>query len=142
MNVHLTVKGEPKAQKRHRSGSRNGKSYTYDPSSSDKADFLVLMHNSAPKSPLQGPISLLCKFHCTRPKAHFKTGKNAGQLKPTAPIWCQTRPDIDNYLKFIMDCANKILFNDDSQVVKVEMSKTYSISPRVEIYLEELDNIG
>tara|TARA_Y100000310_G_C20361550_1_gene659206 strand:- start:20 stop:448 length:429 start_codon:yes stop_codon:yes gene_type:complete len=138
MNVRLIVKGEPKAQKRHRSGYRNGKSYTYDPSSTDKADFLVLMHNSAPKSPLQGPIGLTCEFYCTRPKAHFRTGKHSTQLKPSAPLWCQTRPDIDNYLKFILDAGNTVLFDDDSQIVKVQMSKTYSFTPRVEIYLTEL----
>ena len=139
--IKLTILGDPKAQKRHRHGYRGGKPHTYDPSSSDKADFLALIHNEAPQSPLQGPIFITCKFHCARPKNHYKTGKNADQLKPTAPIWCQTRPDIDNYLKFILDSSNGVLFKDDSQVVKVEMSKTYSISPRVEIYLEELENV-
>ena len=134
----LTILGNPKAQKRHRHGYRGGKPHTYDPSSSDKSDFLALIHNSAPKSPYEGPLYLFCEFHCLRPKNHYKTGKNADQLKPNAPIWCQTRPDIDNYLKFILDASNGVLYKDDSQIVKVEMKKIYSITPRVEIVLEEL----
>jgi len=139
--IKITILGDPKSQKRHRHGYRGGKPHTYDPSSSDKADFLALMHNSAPKSPLKGAISLICKFHCRRPQSHYRTGKNSKILKPTAPIWCQTRPDIDNYLKFVLDCGSGVLFRDDSNVVKVEMLKIYSISPRVEICLEELDNV-
>tara|TARA_Y100000593_G_C4300416_1_gene333042 strand:+ start:295 stop:720 length:426 start_codon:yes stop_codon:yes gene_type:complete len=136
--IEIKLLGEPKAQKRHRHGYRGGKPHTYDPSAPDKADFLALIHNSAPKEPFLGPLSLTCKFFCGRPKSHYRTGKYSDQLKPTAPIWVKSRPDIDNYLKFILDSANGVLFKDDSQVVKVKLMKAYSVTPRVELFLEEL----
>ena len=139
--IEIIIQGNPTAQQRHRFGYRKGKIHTYDPSSQKKDDFLVLIHNQAPKSPLKGAISLTCKFYCTRPKAHFGTGSNAKKLKTSAPLWVSKRPDIDNYLKLIMDAGNGVLYQDDSQIVKVLMLKSYSIKPRTEITLEELENV-
>jgi len=49
-----------------------------------------------------------------------------------------TKPDVDNYVKGIKDALNKVIWNDDSQVVDLTVSKFYSESPRVEVLVEKL----
>lgn len=50
-----------------------------------------------------------------------------GWIKPT------TRPDLDNYGKFILDTLHDVLYDDDKRVVRTEESKEYSLEPRTEI---------
>ena len=132
--LHFKVKGKPKAQKRHRHTKRG---FTYDPSASDKRDFLALIHSKAPKTPIYGGIYLKVTFSLPYPKKHLRTGKFSGQLKPNAPTIYTNKPDIDNMLKFIMDTGNGVLWHDDSQIWKVDVEKLYSLSPETEIYIEE-----
>jgi len=42
------------------------------------------------------------------------------------PEWPVTRPDLDNYVKAIMDPAKGILWHDDSQVVVLTAMKAYA----------------
>ena len=46
--------------------------------------------------------------------------------------------DIDNYIKSILDSANKILFKDDRQVISIEANKIKSNDERVEIEFYEV----
>ncbi|WP_419958273.1 RusA family crossover junction endodeoxyribonuclease [Psychrobacillus psychrotolerans] len=48
-----------------------------------------------------------------------------GELRPT------TKPDIDNYVKGVRDGLNKVIWQDDSQVVNLTVRKFYSMHPRV-----------
>ena len=139
MQLEITIKGKPVSQKRHR---HTKKGFTYDPSKGEKSDFIVLLHESAPKQPLGGDIFLQAYFYLPRPKKHFRTGKFSGVLKKDIPLYCKTRPDLDNYLKFVMDCCNGVIWIDDSQVVRVMMSKSYSIEPRTELIIEEYNGIN
>ena len=45
------------------------------------------------------------------------------------------KPDLDNLIKFVKDCANGILWHDDSQVVTIEAAKLYSEEPETRILL-------
>lgn len=135
--IKFSVKGNPKAQKRHRH-TKTG--INYDPCASEKRDFLTMIQQYAPKQPLNGAISLRVGFFIYPPKKWLRTGRYAGQMKDSAPTYVSTMPDIDNYLKWIMDSMGKgIFFNDDAQIAYVTAAKTYSLSPRVEI---EIDTIA
>lgn len=46
------------------------------------------------------------------------------------------RPDIDNYVKAILDAMNGVVYKDDGQIVKLDVSKAYSDCPGVEILVE------
>ena len=140
MKIEFTCLGNPKAQKRHRS-TRVGKFIrNYDPSSGDKADFLGIVHKYAPEQPFTGALSLQAYFFIGYPKKWLRTGKYECQKKPNAPIYCPTRPDVDNYVKFVMDAmGNGIFYNDDSKIALVEVAKKYSFNPRTEITIEEID---
>ena len=134
MLIEIEIRGKPTSQKRHR---HTNKGFTYDPSKSEKGDFIVLLHKYAPKQPLRGEIVLQAYFYLPRPKSHYRTGKYADILKDNIPLYCKTRPDLDNYLKFVMDACNGVIWKDDSQVVYVTMSKSYSLIPRTQLIIEE-----
>ena len=46
-------------------------------------------------------LDLLFRF--PRPRSHFGTGRNAGQLKPSAPFYVRTRPDLDKLARAVGD---------------------------------------
>jgi len=125
--IELTVEGPPVALKRHRH-TKSG--HTYDPSKKDKADFLTQVENMKPKFPLEVPISMSLMFYIARPKAHYRTGKYSNLLKNTSPTWCIKRPDIDNYIKLVLDALNGVFYKDDSQVCVVNALKAYSSYPK------------
>lgn len=49
--------------------------------------------------------------------------------------------DCDNYLKYILDVGNEILYYDDRQIVSVCAKKKYDKNPRTEIDIMPLDEI-
>lgn len=135
MQITLTILGEPTAQKRHRHTSRGKFTRTYDPSASDKADFLSIVQNKAPQTPIDGPVKIEIFAYFSRPKSHFRTGKNSHILKDDAPKWHTARPDCDNLAKFIFDALNKVYWRDDSCICDQKVIKRYSDKPRTEIFI-------
>lgn len=136
--IHLTILGEPKAQKRHRHVSMKGFTRQYDPSAPDKADFLAVVQNNAPDKPLDCPIRLEASFFFSRPKSHYKTGKNSHIMKDNAPVWHLSKPDSDNLYKLVSDALNKIFWRDDSLLCDVLIKKQYCTNPRIEIKITSI----
>lgn len=68
------------------------------------------------------------------PKKYQTAPKQAliesGELRPTS------KPDVDNYVKGVKDGLNKIIWQDDSQVVGLTVRKFYSLSPRVDVCIK------
>ena len=56
----------------------------------------------------------------------------------TERVYYNHKPDLDNLAKIILDSLNGIAFDDDKQVVKLEVEKYYSDRPRAEIWLTEI----
>ena len=131
--IKLSILGEPKAQKRHRHVRMGNFVRQYDPSASDKGDFLSIVQYNAPKEPFAVPLAIAIRFYFTRPKSHFKTGKNSHVMKDTAPLWHTSKPDVDNMAKFLMDSLNKIYWKDDSYIADCWITKQYDDKPRTEI---------
>jgi Holliday junction resolvase RusA-like endonuclease len=131
--INLTILGEPKAQKRHRHVRMGSFVRQYDPSASDKGDFLSIVQSNAPKEPFAVPLAVAIRFYFTRPKSHFRTGKNSHVMKDTAPLWHTSKPDVDNMAKFLMDSLNKIYWKDDSYIADCWITKQYDDKPRTEI---------
>lgn len=136
--IHLVIQGEPKAQKRHRHASRGKFIQKYDPSAADKGDFLSIVQKNAPAKPFDVPIRVVVRFYFSRPKSHYKTGKNAGVLRDNAPKFHTSRPDFDNCGKFFSDAMNKVFWRDDSVISQCSISKMYSDTPRTEIIITVL----
>lgn len=91
----------------------------------------------AERDPLTGPLLLEVTFRFPRPKSHYGTGRNAGSVKPAAPVWHASRPDLDKLLRALGDSLVGIVYVDDAQLVEVEAVKVYG-SPGVTAIVSEL----
>jgi Holliday junction resolvase RusA-like endonuclease len=74
--------------------------------------------------PLAGPIFLKIIFTMPIPASFSK--KKRKLLEGKAHL---KTPDLDNLLKFFMDCANGILWKDDVQVYAIHAGKEYGVTP-------------
>jgi len=136
----IVVKGKPIAKARPRF-CRVGKGVrTYDCQTTESGEFkLQVMDQYRDHDLLTGPIDLDVCFYLPRPKGHYGTGRNAGTVKASAPQFPAVKPDADNYLKFVKDCLNGLVWKDDGQVVKVTAEKRYTTrTPRTVIHIKEL----
>ena len=124
MTKSLTIEGIPKAQKRH----RFGKGFVYDPSKKDKTILLPLMGQYLKTLEPTGPVSVVLAFYMPIPKSYTKK-KKALMQDETYPH--TNKPDIDNMVKFYLDC----LPFDDKVIYKIEAEKIYSTRPRVEMLI-------
>jgi Holliday junction resolvase RusA-like endonuclease len=135
--IKFTVYGEPVAQGRPKATTIGGHVRMYDPKkSSDYKDYVKLVASEkAPKSLLEGALTMVVKIYRPMPKSFSKRKSDQAEQGMLRPI---TKPDADNYLKAIKDALKNVIWKDDSQVVDVQVSKWYSDRPRVEVSIEEL----
>lgn len=73
---------------------------------------------------LDGPLRIEIVFLLSRPKSHF-TKKG---LRPTAPEYCDRKPDIDKLARCALDALTGVIFTDDARVVRLSSSKRYAES--------------
>lgn len=115
--------GTPVAKKRHRTA--NGR--TYNPQNKEEAAVKWEARQQASGvQPMTGPVEMTVKAYFPRPKSHFGTGRNAGNVKSSAPPFHTKKPDLDNIVKFYKDCLNGIAYTDDCQVIAVSCTKHWS----------------
>ena len=87
---------------------------------------------------LRGPVSLDVAIYMPRSKGHYGTGRNAGVLKPSAPVTHTKAPDITKLLRAIEDALTGIVWADDAQVVVQHATKGYGEPARVRVAIEDL----
>jgi len=87
--------------------------------------------------PLGSPLRLDVTFVFPRPRSHYRTGRNAGQLKPSAPLYHDRRPDLDKLVRAVGDALTGIVAADDAAFVQVVARKHYG-QPAAHISVELL----
>jgi len=89
-----------------------------------------------PPEPIAGSVTLEVDVYLPIPKSkskRWKTDAIAGRVHPAK------RPDLDNYVKQLLDCLGRLRFwLDDSQVVRIIAAKQYSAWPRWEVAVREI----
>lgn len=144
--IELVILGDPKAQGRHRTYTkgRGGRVLPYpiqvDPSKKDKANLRTVVQEQAPEQPLNEPLSVKLLFYFPYRSGDYGTGRNAGILKKSAPIFHTVRPDCDNCIKLILDALNGVFWRDDALISVLTAIKRYDQKPRTEIVIETLNN--
>ncbi|CEG28107.1 RusA family crossover junction endodeoxyribonuclease [Bacillus sp. B-jedd] len=135
--IEFTVYGEPVAQGRPRFSSHGGITRVYDPAKSrDFKKYVRLVASQhRPVKLLQGPLKLFVTIYRPTLRKFSKKKLAAAEQGELRPI---TKPDVDNYVKAVKDACNKVIWNDDSQVVDLYVGKYYSENPRVHIRILEL----
>ena len=111
--IELFVHGEPVAQGRPRAFRRGNMVGFYDPKESKgwKAEIAKAAKDVIPFIP-GIPLSMKLVFYLTKPKS----------VKRQFPI---VKPDIDNFVKAVMD-ALKDIWGDDCQVIQISAGKRYA----------------
>ena len=87
---------------------------------------------------LTGPVEVYASFVWTRPKAHFRTGKNAHLLRDDAPHFKSSTPDVDKCCRAAFDSLKGIVLHDDAQVAKIVATKSYGDRAGLDITIREL----
>lgn len=70
-------------------------------------------------------VNLLFRFE--RPSGHWGTGRNANQLKPSAPKYPATKEtyDVDKLARAVLDSLTGKLFDDDSRIPILVVQKEW-----------------
>lgn len=116
--VSPTGKGRPRFGK--------GRTFTDPKTVAAEAEIRWLLQKENPPK-FEGPVGIIVRFYLKRPKSAPKDRE----------LPC-TRPDVDNYLKLVLDAANGILFDDDAQVVLATVEKIYGDPERIELWASKI----
>jgi Holliday junction resolvase RusA-like endonuclease len=58
---------------------------------------------------------------------------------PKKREYAVSRPDLDNYVKTVMDGLNKYAWEDDSQIVSLSAQKLFGDPPRIEVEINTIE---
>lgn len=87
----------------------------------------------------EGPVELHIKFIMPRPKGHYRTGKNASELRDNAPSYHTSAPDSTKLLRSTEDALSDAgVWRNDSQVARSVVTKVYGDRPGAQIRIEAL----
>ena len=123
--MRFVIPGEPIAKKRFRFAIRGKYPVTYNEQEKQVKAVQLILKSQMNSDIIDTPFSAKFTFIKSRPKSHFGTGKNSDILKKSAPQHVPTKPDLDNYLKFYLDCMNGIIIKDDSLLYQLDAVKEY-----------------
>lgn len=143
--MKIVIPGKPIPKARPRVGSRGQWAIVYDPQQREKKEVKEIITNcisaisSATDKEMQLEVSKLshnqslvvtCVFYQSVSDRLTNVAQNAKLWGFEQPI---QKPDVDNLLKFYLDCGNGILWHDDSQIISCTGVKKFSKNPRTEI---------
>ncbi len=117
---------EPVAKERPRFSTRSGfvRTHTAPKTKAFEARLINLCRPFFPVIPFLQALKLSLEFHVTPP------------LKKVRPL-PSVRPDIDNYLKSVLDAFNEKMWRDDGQVVEINAKKVYHQGqPKIVVKIE------
>ena len=90
--------------------------------------------------PAFGPVHVEAFFYLPRPKSHYRTGRNAHLLRPSAPRYPFGKPDVDKLARAVLDGLTAGgAWRDDSQVVRLLAIKEYGIDVVGAVITTELE---
>lgn len=87
--------------------------------------YMNFLHKNKPL--LKGPLHVNLEFFLKMPK------------KKKDSLWHMSRPDLDNMIKFYLDVAIGILYEDDRQISKITAQKIYDENTCTVITIHTLD---
>lgn len=124
----LTIPGVPIAKKRPRFARRGKFVTTYNDQQTEEGRWLLSAREyirETLKGPLDVPVKLQMVFRMPIPKSTTKNNLVKLSFHPEHA----KKPDIDNLIKFCLDCLNGELFTDDALVWSINAFKAYHEKP-------------
>lgn len=134
----IEVPGDVVGKARPRMNTRVGRAYT--PTNTKNYEYFIrqcflLKYQRFEK--IEGPVKVTIK-------AFFSVAKSASNRKKEKMLKNEIRPtkkpDIDNITKIVLDALNKFAFEDDVQVVELNVEKYYADYPKIYVKVEEIEN--
>jgi crossover junction endodeoxyribonuclease RusA len=118
--VRLVVPGEPVALQRHRVRRTPQGIRSYSPAANvEYAERVRVawLQAGRPSFDPGEPLTLSAYFWLPRPKSHYRTGRYMSMLREDAPQSPVGKPDVDNFVKAVLDAGSGCIWADDAQVV-------------------------
>lgn len=141
--LEFTIVGEPVSQGRPRFSNRGGFVRAYDPAKSrDAKQHVRYAAGEAMKAldgVLEGPIHFKAQFGIAMPTSQ------ARKRNPRPRIWRTKKPDLDNLVKLVKDACSKVVFLDDSQIVRMTVEKIQCAqgeSPFTKVIFSEMEELS
>ena len=135
--ISLDLYGNPIPQARARHVSAGKFTRTYDPLSKEKELCRWQLKSQYRNEAITAPVAVFVTFFMPIPKS-------ASGIKKRQMLHGKIRhikkPDVDNLQKFVLDCMNKLVIEDDSQVVEITARKIYSDKPGTSIRVVALSD--
>lgn len=135
--IYFVVPGQPVGKGRPRASSRGGfvrmytdaKTLSYEQVIAKQARY-AMGHLEVLATPISMRIVSLYSIPVSWSKRKQQLALN-GELIPG-------KPDLDNVAKAVLDALNGVVYQDDKQVIRLVIEKSYSFEPRVEVYVHEV----
>jgi hypothetical protein len=128
-HLRMKVRGNPRPLQRHRSS----RGFMYNPSEPMQESFRTVFKERVfsdetvplPLFDTDKILVMTIVFRLRRPRNHFVGNKaGPGRMRPNAPAaTSQTRTDVDNLIKFVLDSMNEIMYQDDLQIMSIHATK-------------------
>lgn len=118
MTKRLTIRMEPVAKAPPRMAVCNGGVHSYIPEKTQKAqEFLrvALFEYVKDKFEAYVPVKLTAVFYRTK-----------SRWAPKCDVLPVRKPDIDNFLKLLLDGCNGLLVADDAQITAINVKKRWT----------------
>ncbi len=131
MMLDVFIPGTPGAKGRPRF-TRQGRAYTPSKTLKYESYLRAMLADAMERPPTAEPVSVSLEFCMPEPKSMRK--RDQGKMLPHTK-----RPDVDNLMKAVLDAANSIVFDDDSQICVLVACKRYDAAPGVRIVVRDID---
>ena len=96
--------------------------------------------------PRGSPVQVELLVYVKRPASHYGTGRNAGELKPSAPPIPPAGKDLDKIQRAVGDAGTGIWWLDDQQISGWIVRRRYAedgrIRTEVKARLDELEDLA
>lgn len=131
MIIKIRIDGNPPTATAQQKGERivNGSyihHYEKKSVATARRHYIKELKKFAPAVPIEGPVELIVNFR-------FESASHSYE-------WKTTRPDLDNMQKLLADCMTMVgIWKDDSQVVKVTLTKAWCDHGSTTITVKELN---
>jgi Holliday junction resolvase RusA-like endonuclease len=136
--IAINIYGPPIPWKRPAHKIISGRVIVFDSQRKDKEDVRRQMKSYYPSDYLiTCPIAIEMGFYFKVPASYSK--KKRERMLENDELHC-SKPDVDNCLKFYMDCLTGSVIVDDNIVYSVHANKFYSDSDYVKILVMPIDN--
>ena len=130
MPITFSVAGDPVPQPRPRVSTQGGFGRAYVPKSHPVHGYRAAIAAAARQAGagVHGdPVEVVIDLVWCRPKSHLRKGG----LAPNAPA--SPRPDLDNCAKAVLDALNGVAWEDDAQVRRLVVEKSYGTEARTTV---------